>query len=425
MVSSAQPKLYRRAVLQGGLAGLAMVLSRSLVACSKTSGDAGVPALDATEGGVDTAIGEDLGYVGPPRPKLVSAIAAIGPLGAPDANGVRVPDGFTARIVGKSSKPPIDGKDLLWHSAPDGGATFPTDDGGWIYVSNSELPLAGGVGALRFDAEGKLVDAYRILEGTNVNCAGGPTPWNTWLSCEEVYNGRVYECDPRGQQTAIVRPALGTFKHEAAAVDPLLHRVYLTEDEPDGCFYRFVPDGLGKHGFASLASGKLEVAQVAADGKVTWHTLPDPTFEGDVPTREQVPMATHFDGGEGIWWHDGVVYFTTKGDDRVRAYDTRSERVSVLYDARSDPNPVLTGVDNVTVSASGDVLVAEDGGDMQIVAILPSGELKPLVQLVDYPDSEITGPAFDPSGTRLYFSSQRGRKGGTTFEITGPFHAPA
>ena len=359
------------------------------------------------------------------RPKLVSTIASIGPLGEPDANGVRVAEGFTARIVGKSGEPAIKGRDLVYHSAPDGGATFPLDDGGWIYVSNSELPLVGGVGARRVDVCGALVDAYRILEETNVNCAGGPTPWNTWLSCEEIERGRVHECDPRGERKALVRPALGTFRHEAATVDPIQHRVYLTEDEPDGCLYRFVPDGLGSHGFASLASGRLEVAAVAADGKVTWHVLPDPAFEGDVPTREQVAAATHFDGGEGIWWHDGVVYFTTKGDNRVRAYDTRTETVSVLYDATTAPDPILRGVDNITVSASGDVLVAEDGGDMQVVAILPTGELKPLVQLVDYPDSEITGPAFDPSGTRLYFSSQRGPRRGTTFEITGPFHAPA
>jgi secreted PhoX family phosphatase len=116
------------------------------------------------------------------------------------------------------------------------------------------------------------------------------------------------------------------------------------------------------------------------------------------------------------------VYWTAKGDNRVRAYDTETERMSVLYDAATSANPILTGVDNVTVSASGDVLVVEDGGDMQIVAILPSGELLPLAQLVGYPESELTGPAFDPSGTRLYFSSQRGPKGGTTFEITGPFH---
>lgn len=212
MVSSVRPKLPRRAVLQGGLAGLAMVLSRSLVACSKTNGSAAPAGPHAG----DAAVADELGYAPIARPKLVSKIAEIGPLGDPDANGIRIAPGFTARIVGRSSKPPIEGKDVLWHSAPDGGATFPTDDGGWIYVSNSEVPIAGGASALRFDATGTLVDVYRILEGTNLNCAGGPTPWNTWLSCEEVYKGRVYECDPRGGREAIVRPALGTFKHEAA-----------------------------------------------------------------------------------------------------------------------------------------------------------------------------------------------------------------
>jgi uncharacterized protein len=73
------------------------------------------------------------------------------------------------------------------------------------------------------------------------------------------------------------------------------------------------------------------------------------------------------------------------------------------------------------------VLVAEDGGDMEIVAILPDGTPKPLLQIVGHDGSEVTGPAFDPSGTRLYFSSQRGPTGeltdGWTFEVTGPFHA--
>jgi secreted PhoX family phosphatase len=413
--------LARRAVLQGGLAGLATLLSRSLVSCSSKSSSG-----EATNTTADTGPdGNEFAFTPIARPRLVSSIAAIGALGEPDANGVRLPPGFTARIVAKSGAAPVSGKPYVWHSAPDGGATFPTADGGWIYVSNSEVPFAGGVGALRFDAAGNPVDAYRILDGTNVNCAGGPTPWDTWLSCEEIYKGRVHECDPRGELPAVARPALGVFKHEAAAVDPIRHHVYLTEDENDGCFYRFVPDGLAKHGFANLSAGKLEVAEVKADGSVTWHLLPDPTFELAVPTRLQIAQATHFDGGEGIWWHAGVVYFTSKGDNHVRAYDTNASSMTALYAGDSLAEPVLSGVDNVTVSASGDVLVAEDGGDMQIVAILPSGELKPLMQLVGYPDSEITGPAFDPSGTRLYFSSQRGANGGTTFEITGPFHAPA
>ena len=81
-------------------------------------------------------------------------------------------------------------------------------------------------------------------------------------------------------------------------------------------------------------------------------------------------------------------------------------------------------MDNVTVSPSGEVLVAEDGGDMQIVAITPSGEILPIMQVANHPNSEVTGPAFDPSGTRLYFSSQRGAAGtssdGVTYEISGP-----
>ena len=96
----------------------------------------------------------------------------------------------------------------------------------------------------------------------------------------------------------------------------------------------------------------------------------------------------------------------------------------MLYDRATAANQVLRGVDNLTVTCCGDVLVAEDGDDMQIVVILPDGTLKVLVQIEGHADSEITGPAFDPSGTRLYFSSQRAPGGAMTFEVTGPFHSP-
>ncbi len=358
----------------------------------------------------------------------MSLIADIGPLGEPDENGVRVPPGFTARIVARSTEKPHAGSDYVWHQAPDGGATYPTADGGWLYVSNSELPFVGGVGVLRFDRDGEVTGAYSILSDTNVNCAGGPSPWGAWLSCEETSTGKVYECDPRGINPAVVRPALGVFKHEAVAFDPADNRVYLTEDEDDGCFYRFTGSGTGPFGYVELGEGTLEVAEVGDDGAVTWHALPDPQFTGTTPTREQVAAATRFDGGEGIWFHAGTVFFSTKGDNRVWAYDTAREQLDILYDAAEANEPILTGVDNITVSCCGDVLVAEDGGDMQIVAILPDGRLLPLVQVTGHDNSEITGPAFDPSGTRLYFSSQRGAgagTGGVTYEITGPFHAPA
>jgi secreted PhoX family phosphatase len=360
-------------------------------------------------------------------PPLVSNIAAIGALGIADANGVRLAPGFTARIVARTGEKPVPASEYEWHSSPDGGATYATPDGGYIYVSNSELPFAGGVGALRFDAEGTAIEAYAIATGTNVNCAGGKTPWGTWLTCEEVDKGLVFECDPTGKKAAVAYPALGVFKHEAAAIDPVNNHVYLTEDQSDGMFYRFVPTSV-KSGRIDFSAGKLQVAQVAADKKVTWHDLSDPKYEGSTPTRSQVPEATQFKGGEGIAHYQGVMYFSTKGDGRVWEYHIADETMDVLYDAEALTNPVLSGVDNVIVTCCGDVLVAEDGGDMQVVAILPDGTLKPLLQVEGHDGSEITGIAFAPDGTKLYFSSQRGvggNTGGVTYEVSGPFHLPA
>ena len=101
------------------------------------------------------------------------------------------------------------------------------------------------------------------------------------------------------------------------------------------------------------------------------------------------------------------------------------EAIGVVYDDDRYDDPVLTGVDNVAVSPGGAILVAEDRGHMQLVAIAPGGVVYPVLQVVDHIGSEITGPAFDPSGTRLYFSSQRGPGGmmtdGITYEIRGPF----
>jgi secreted PhoX family phosphatase len=339
-----------------------------------------------------------------------------GPLGSPDELGFRLPEGFRARELARGNEA-VAGTDYPWHVFPDGGATFPVRRGEWIYVSNSEAPgTSGGASALRFSADGDVVDAYRILEGTGSNCAGGATPWGTWLSGEEHGAGQLWECDPRGRRPGVARAAMGRFEHEAAAVDPQRRHVYLTEDDSDGRFYRFTP-----RRWPDLDAGTLEVAVVADNGRVRWREVPDPGAEA-VPTREQVPESTGFDGGEGIVFDRGVVFFSTKGDNKVWAYDARRARIEVLYDGDARAELPLRGVDNLGVTPRGDLVVAEDGDDMQLVVLTRSGVAAPLLQLTGQEGSELAGPAFSPDGRHLYFSSQRGGGGpGITYEVSGPF----
>ncbi len=368
---------------------------------------------------------------------LASGADDFGPLQPANSDGLMLPPGFASRVVATTGQS-VGTTGHVWHAAPDGGAVFADDDGGWVYVSNSEVVGSGGVGALRFDAAGQIVAAYSILAGTRSNCAGGATPWNTWLSCEEFNGGRVFECDPfaPGSQ-GIARPALGVFAHEAAAVDPVHQTVYLTEDKPDSRLYRFTPTA-----YPALDSGTLEVAQILdplAQGAIVpgqvrplaWWVIPNASpLNGGVQnatqlpissraTRYQVPGSSAFNGGEGCSYRSGLVYISTKGDNRIWRIDTETDEISILYDYATSSTPELSGVDNVYATPAGDVYVAEDPGNNQIVALTAGGAVKPVVQLVGVSGTEITGPCLDPSGTRLYFSSQRNP--GVTFEVTGPF----
>ena len=378
-VSPARRRLLRSLFLSGG----ALALSPLLKACGSSTALAG-----ALKGAGQLNI-----PVGP--------LAGIGPLGAPDVDGVAVPEGFTVRAVARTGTPPAVGSTYAWHTFPDGGATYARPEGGWVYTSNSEVPGgAGGCGALVFDADGSVVDAYSILSNTSSNCAGGRTPWNTWLSCEEDASGQVWETDPFGAVGAVPKPALGLFAHEAAGVDLRNRVVYLTEDEGNGRLYRWVADAgdlAAADGRLALEAGTLQVMNVMGfeDGgypaieqirellPVSWADAVSPDQpQADVRSGlsaagKPVP-GTQIKGGEGIWFYElpaaaatvppgglqptrGIVFFSSKGDNRIYALDVENQLIEVIFD-NAQIEPDFDDVDNVTVSPRGSLVLCEDGG---------------------------------------------------------------
>ncbi len=269
--------------------------------------------------------------------------------------------------------------------------------------------LAGGTTALTLRG-GQLVDDRATLGGTLTNCAGGPTPWGSWLTCEETMvigsligaedHGFVFEVpDPAlAMASAVPIKEMGLMRHEAVAVDPRDSRVYLTEDNgPLSGFYRFTPNDTSQQVGSLENGGVLEMLAVrgqpgadlgaAAQGDaftVEWVPIPDPVAQPETlvspgdgfPPVEgqgrsgpflqgQAAGGASFRRGEGCWYQDGVIYFVdTAGGEALRgsvwAYVPGEETLNALF--VSPGETTADNPDNITVTPQGRLLVCEDGG---------------------------------------------------------------
>nr|WP_271078654.1 alkaline phosphatase PhoX [Aurantiacibacter sp. MUD61] len=396
----------------------------------------------------------------------------------PDPAGILdLPPGFSYRIISRSGDMMDDGEGVP--DAADGMGCFDIGDGKIALVRNHELrpsaenviavspaydtvarsllALPGGTTTIILDAETlEVQEQYRSLAGTIRNCAGGVTPWNTWLSCEEntttveesggrlnKNHGYVFEVPANSGGLVDPQPlrAMGRFNHEAACVDPRTGIVYMTEDRGDSLFYRFIPDVPGD----LAAGGTLQALKLdgmqdtrnSEDGGSrlsvgsmvpgTWLTLDNvEAFDDDLRQRGADQGAAIFARGEGIWMGDGEMYFTATsggaaGEGQIFRFTPRPDSVDLLELFYESPAASEYSFgDNLVVSPFGDLIVCEDQYgdtvDNHLRGITPAGEAYAFGRL--RLQTEPAGACFSPDGRTLFVNAYWPTM---TLAITGPW----